>query len=155
MKIPNFLSSEELRDLYWDNINVSYVDESFRRENRINNESYPSAMDQFLCNCKRFLKINNSENYLINKGKSNSFESFYNYTTYLIIENGYNSIIPEQLKKLKIMTQIFSDYNNYKKVVLITAIAIFAGCTAIAMVFFILMIRVTNKAMTKLFRGFL
>ena len=57
MKIPNFLSNEELRDLYWDNINVSYVDESFRRENRINNESYPSAMDQFLCNCKRFLKI--------------------------------------------------------------------------------------------------
>ena len=152
MKIPDFLSSEELRDLYWDNINVSYVDESFRRENRINNESYPSAMNQFLCNCKRFLKINNSENYLINKGKSNSFESFYNYTTYLIIENGYNSIIPEQLKKIKIMTQIFSDYNNYKKVVLIIAIAIFAGCTAIAMVFFILMIRVTNKAMTKLFK---
>ena len=152
MKIPNFLSNEELRDLYWDNINVSYVDESFRRENRINNESYPSAMDQFLCNCKRFLKINNSEDYLIDKGNNDYFESFYNYTTYLIIENGYNSIIPEQLKKLKIMTNIFSDYNNYKKAILISVIGTFAGCTAIAMVFFILMIRVTNKAMTKLFK---
>ena len=29
MKIPYFLSNEELTNLYWDNINVFYVDESF------------------------------------------------------------------------------------------------------------------------------
>ena len=152
MKIPHFLSNEELTNLYWDHINISYVDDSFIRQNKINHESYPSAMSQFLCNCKRFLKINSSENYLSNMGKNSSFESFYNYTTYLIIENGYNSIIPEQLKKLNIMTNIFSNENNFKKFILITAIGIFAGCTAIIMVFFIIMIKLTNKELTKLFK---
>ena len=152
MKIPNFLSNEELNNLYWDYINVSYVDKSFLRNNKANNESYPSAMDQFLCNCKRFLKINSSENYISNIQSNFSFESFYNYTTYLIIENGYNSLIPEQLKKLRKMSNIFSEYNNKRKIILIVAIAVFAGCSALAMILFILMIRVTNKAMTKLLK---
>ena len=152
MEIPKFLSNEELLNLYWDHINISYVDDSFVRFNKINNESYPSAMDQFLCNCKRFLNINSSENYIDNLSKKIYFENFYNYTTYLIIENGYNSIIPEQFKKLKKMTNIFSKYNNYKKIILSTAIGIFAGCSALVMIFFILMIRSTNKAMTRLFK---
>ena len=152
MKIPNFLSNEELNSLYWDYIKVSYVDKSFLRNNKVNNETYPSAMDQFLCNCKRFLKINSSETNISNIQSNFSFESFYNYTTYLIIENGYNSLIPEQLKKLRKMINIFSEYNNKRKIILIAAIAVFAGCSALAMILFILMIRVTNKAMTKLLK---
>ena len=152
MEIPNFLSDEQLLNLYWDHININYVTNSFVRYNKVNNESYPSAMDQFLCNCKRFLQINNSETYLSVKSNDEYFENFYNYTTYLIIENGYNSIIPEQFKKLKTMTNIFSDYNNYKKNILISAIAVFAGCSALVMTFFIIMIRISNKEMMKLFK---
>ena len=153
MKIPYFLSNEELTNLYWDNINVFYVDESFLRNNENNVESYPSAMDQFLCNCRRFLRINISEKYTsFNQNNISYFGSFYNYTNYLIIENGYNSLIPEQLKKLKKMTNIFSEYNNHKKIILISVIAIFAGCSAFGMILFILMIRVTNKAMTRLLK---
>ena len=149
MKIPNFLSNEELNSLYWDYIKVSYVDKSFLRNNKVNNETYPSAMDQFLCNCKRFLKINSSETNISNIQSNFSFESFYNYTTYLIIENGYNSLIPEQLKKLRKMSNIFSEYNNKRKIILIAAIAVFAGCSALAMILFILMIRVNDKIIKK------
>ena len=152
MEISNFLTNEELVSLYWDHINVSYVSDFFIRDNQVNNESYPSAIDQFLCNCKRFLAINSSDNYLSELINDIPFGNYFNYTTYMIIENGYNSIIPEQLKKLKIMINIFSNYNNSQKTTLSIIIGIFAGCSALALTFFILLIRVTNKALTGLLK---
>ena len=150
INISDFLTNEELVYLYWDHINISFVSDDFIKNN--NNESYPAAMDQFLCNCKRFLKINDSEEYLTYISKDISFQWFFNYTTYLVIENGYNSIIPEQLRKLKVMVRIFSDYNNNKKNVLIGAIAFFGVCSIIDLIFFFLLIRMTNKAMTRLLK---
>ena len=112
MEIPEFLSNDDLSSLYWGHINVSFVDDSFIRENMSNNESYPSAMDQFLCNSKRFSIINGSEEYLKEISKDESFESYFNYTSYLVIENGYNSILPEQFKKIKNIPIALQDYNT-------------------------------------------
>ena len=152
MEIPEFLSNDDLSSLYWGHINVSFVDDSFIRENMSNNESYPSAMDQFLCNSKRFSIINGSEEYLKEISKDESFESYFNYTSYLVIENGYNSILPEQFKKIKNIPIVLQDYNNKKKIILIVAILIFAICSILALIFFILLIRMTNKAMTRLLK---
>jgi len=152
INIPDFLTNEQLIYLYWDHINISFVNNDFIKDDNNNNESYPAAMDQFLCNCKRFLKINDSEEYLKKISEDISFQWIYNYTTYLIIENGYNSIIPEQLRKLKVMIGIFSEYNNNQKVILIGAIAFFAGLSIIDLIFFFILIRMTNKAMTRLLK---
>ena len=152
INIPYFLTTEQLVYLYWDHINISFVGGDFIKDNNTNNESYPAAMDQFLCNCKRFLKINDSEKYLKKISEDISFQWFYNYTTYLVIENGYNAIIPEQLWKLRVMVGIFSEYNNNQKGILIGAIAFFSVLSIIDLFFFFLLIRMTNKAMTRLLK---
>ena len=151
--VGEFLSDEQLISFYWNDINITYPENNFlKNNNKKTNESFPSAMDQFLCNCVRFLKFNNIEDYLSQASPNFEFEKFFNYTTYLIIENGYNSILPEQFKKLKKVADIFSDYNNNKKIVLIAAIGLFAGCCALVLISFIMLIRITNGDMTELFK---
>ena len=152
MEISEFLTDDELSQLYWDHINISFVNNTFIRDDKTNNESYPSAMDQFLCNCKRFSAINNSADYLNKISEDESFESFFNYTSYLVIENGYNSILPEQFNKIKKIPIIFSDYNKRKKIILLAAIITFGICAILTLIFFILLIRMTNKAMTRLLK---
>ena len=148
MEIPKYLSDEELLSLYWDHINVTYVNDNYMREGIINNESFPTAMDQFLCNCINFLKNDVSEEFITSKINDTDFEEYFNYMTHLIIENAYNNIIPNQFTKLKTIPNVFSRFNNKKKKIMIAIILIFAGCIIFLCLFYFVMIRTTNKSMT-------
>ena len=152
MKIPKYLTEEELLSLYWDHINVSYVNDNYMRGGILNNESFPTAMDQFLCNCIKFLKNDVSEEFITSKINDTDFEEYFNYNTYLIIENAYNSIIPNQFTKLKSLPNVFSTYNNKKKRIMIAIIGFFTGCIIFLCLFYFLMIRTTNKSMTDGFK---
>ena len=148
MEIPKYLTTTELLTLYWDHINVSYVNSDYIRNGRYNEESFPTAMDQFLCNCLMFLKYNYSDEFIIPKINDNKFEEIFNYSSYLIIENAYNNIIPNQFIKLKIIPNVFSKYNIQNKVIMIVNISIFAGCLLLFNILYLIMIRATNKSMT-------
>ena len=152
MEIPKYLTEEELLSLYWDHINITYVNDDYMRGGIINNESFPTAMDQFLCNCIKFLKNDVSEEFITSKINDINFEEYFNYTTHLIIENAYNNIIPNQFTKLKSMPNVFSRFNNKKKRIMITIIAIFTGCIIFLCLFYFAMIRTTNKSMTDGFK---
>ena len=152
MEIPKYLTTSELLSLYWDHINVSYVNNNYERYGLINNESFPTAMDQFLSNCISFLKLNNSDEFYNSKKNNSDFEELFDYITHLIIENAYNSIIPNQFTKLKIIPNVFSKFNIQKRSIMIVLIAIFAGCLIILCCLYLLMIRKTNKSMTDGFK---
>ena len=152
MEIPKYLSELELIDLYWDHINISYVSDEYERNGLIHNESFPTAIDQFLCNGLMFLKFNYSDEYLNSKKDDSLFEELFNYSSHLIIENAYNSIIPNQFIKLKILPDVFSKYNIRKKNLMIAIIAIFAGFLIIFCLLYLFMIRTTNKSMTDGFK---
>ena len=152
MEIPKYLTELELIDLYWDHINVSYVSDEYERNGLIHNESFPTAMDQFLCNCLMFLKYNYSDAYLNQKKDDSFFEELFNYLSHLIIENAYNNIIPNQFIKLKILPDVFSKYNIRQKNIMIIIIAMFAGFLIIFCLLYLFMIRATNKSMTDGFK---
>jgi len=148
MEVPKYLTEKELLSLYWDHINITYVNDNYMRGGFVNNESFPTAMDQFLCNCINFLKNDVSEEFITSKINNTDFEEYFNYITHLIIENAYNNIIPNQFTKLKSIPNVFSRFNNKKKRIMITIIAIFTGCIIVLCLFYFVMIRTTNKSMT-------
>ena len=152
MAIPKYLNETELLSLYWDHINITYVNDDYIQIGWINNESFPIAMDQFLCNCIMFLKYNYSDEFINSKKNNEYFESIFKYSSHLIIESAYNNIIPNQFIKLKKIPKIFSKYNIRKKVIMIIIITTFAGCLILLFLLYFIMIRTTNKSMADGFK---
>ena len=152
MEIPKYLDESELLTLYWNHINVSFVNDNYLRDGWTNKESFPTAMDQFLCNSALFLKYNYTDEFINSKKDDFYFEQIFDYSCHLIIENAYNNIIPNQFIKLKKIPNVFSKFNSNKKVIMIIIIAIFAGCLILLCFLYFIMIRATNKSMTDGFK---
>jgi hypothetical protein len=149
MYIPHYISQTELLSIYWDHINVSYINSDYMRNNRIADESSPVSLVQFLCNCNNYLKkYNISENIEFTKDK----EEFFNYTTYLIIENSYNNILPNLFKKLNKLPILFSEYNTEKKNTIIILITVYISFMLILSALYFLMIYLTNLSMTDIIK---
>jgi hypothetical protein len=116
MNIPNYLSEKNLKEMYWDNIKVSYhIDLP-----NINNESFPMSIAQILSSSYSYLFDSNYSLDLtqeeIEKYKENSQnEEYLNYITHLIIENAYDHILPKQFEKLLTIPKKLSEYNTDKK----------------------------------------
>ena len=146
-EIPKYLDNSELLSLYWDHINISFVNNNYKRKEWIN-ESFPLAMDRFLCNCAMFLKFNYSEEFINSKKDEIDFELLFDYLCYIIIENAYNNIVPNQFNKLKVLPNVFIKFNSNKKVTMILIITVFAGCLFFLCFLYFVMIRITNKSMT-------
>ena len=57
VEIPNYLNSIQLTDLYWNRVNISYMDESyFKYSNSYDNETFPMAIIQLLSNSIYFIE---------------------------------------------------------------------------------------------------
>ena len=148
MEIPKYLTEFELLELYWDHINISYYNKKYEREGWINNQSFPTAMDQFLCNGLEFLRYCNSYETINSTIDDLEFQELFNYRTYIIIENAYNNIIPNQFKKLSEIPEAFSIFNSKKTKVVLYMILIFLGIITLFCIIYYIMIRGTNNSMT-------
>lgn len=148
MFIPKYISEKDLIKFYWDNINITYLNDLYIRNNRIGNESFPNAIHQFLFNTISFLKkYNISDNIDINNNKD-----YFYYITFLIIENPYINIIPNLFIKLEKIPGIYSDYNNNQKKYIYLIIFIYISCQVIICLIYTLLIRSTNYSMSEIFK---
>jgi len=152
MDMPKFLTDEQLNNLYWDKIKVSYINEIYKNISNMEDQStFPMAIAQLLSNCLSYLKspifnsiLNNTNFY--NDYNKNLF--YFNYMTYIIIENGYDNILPNQLKKISEIPNIISNLNNSKRKSLYHIIFIFSGIIIILSILYIILIKLTNKSIT-------
>jgi len=148
MEIPKYLTETQLLSLYWDHINISYFNNKYEREGWIQNQSFPTAIDQFLCNGKEFLKYGNLYETINSKIDDLEFEELFNYRSHLIIENAYNNIIPNQFKKLSEIPEVFSKFNIGKRKVVLEMILFFLTIITLLCIIYYIMIRATNISMT-------
>ena len=117
MEIPTFLTDEQLDKLYWDKVNVSYMNENYIKFSLFGDEeTFPMSIAQVLSNSLSYLHspIFNSlseESKISFFNNSEDNEIYFEYMTFLIIENGYNNILPNQFKKLLTIPEILSKYN--------------------------------------------
>jgi hypothetical protein len=149
MNIPNYLSEKNLKEMYWDNIKVSYhIDLP-----NINNESFPMSIAQILSSSYSYLFDSNYSLDLtqeeIEKYKENSQnEEYLNYITHLIIENAYDHILPNQFEKLLTIPKKLSEYNTDKKKPILIMIFIYTVFVILICASFFLLIHLTNKSIT-------
>ena len=153
-KIPNYIKKEQIIVLYWNRINITYMDETYFNYSKMkNNETFPMAIDQFISNVIYFI-----ENDIFNSIENNNVKKFYDkidinkiyfyYMTYIIIENGYDNLLPNQIDKLLNFPQILNNYNsNQKLYIIILVISYFFGLIIIYLLYCFLLV-LTNKSMT-------
>jgi len=158
MELPKYLNENQLNSIFWDRITVSYVNDMnkyFIEEFGVNtDESFPLSLAQFLSNCILFLKhefFNSITEINLNKFNKNIEKNslLFNYTTFIIIENGYDNILPNLYKKISIIPNILSEYNSNKKNMLAIYIYIYICLIIICFISFYYLIYTTSKSMTE------
>ena len=153
MFISKYISEEKVIEIYWDHINISYLNELYVRNNKIGEESFPSAIDQFLFNTKLFLKKYNYSNVNNNISLEKEEEKdYFNYITFLLIENSYINIIPNLFIKIEKIPENYSLYNNSQKIYIYLIIFIYLAFQTIIFVSYIALIRITNSSMSQILK---
>jgi len=148
MLMPDYFSELELYSIFWDSINVTYIKPDYIRNNRIFYKSFPISFVQFLCNSINFLnKFNLTDNIIFEY----ETEEYFNYLTYLIIENAYDNILPNLFIKLDKIPEVFTKYNKGKNKILYTIILIYIILMLSLCLFYFSMIHAINNSMTETF----
>ena len=151
MFINKYISEQNIIKIYWNTINISYLNELYIRNKRKGNDSFPSAIDQFLFNAIFFLKKYNYSNNDIDLNNKDD-EEYFNYITFLLIENSYINIIPNLFIKLKNIPELYSTYNENQKIYIYLIIFIYLACQTIICITYILLINLANSSISEIFK---
>ena len=125
MAAPNYLSEKELNNLYWDRISISYFSDKYKIfSNETDHESFPMAISQLLSNSLSYIdnplfnSLNSSvilpieaTDIAIFEDKNNT-RNLFDYITFLVIENGYENVLPNLFNKLKKVPDIIGLFNR-------------------------------------------
>jgi len=156
MDIPRYLPQSDLFTKYWDRIKVTNVNKT-NSPDLIDEESFPMSIAQILSNSLSYISepIYNT----ITEDTKKEFKSltedektdillYFNYSTFIIIENSYDNLLPNQFKKLLEIPTILSNYNKARKKSIIIIICIYSGIIILLCVAYFFLIHLTNKSMT-------
>ena len=156
MDIPKYLPQNDLFTIYWDHINVSNVNSSAHNGIK-DDESFPMSIAQILSNSLTYISHPVYNN--INASSIEAFQKleslekkklllYFDYSTFIIIENSYDNLLPNQFQKLMEIPFILSDYNKDRKSSIITIILLYAGLILLLCIAYFFLIHLTNKSMT-------
>jgi hypothetical protein len=154
MDIPQYLPKDDLLTKYWNHINVSNVNRSILISD---DESFPLSIAQILSNSLSYItdpRFNNitkdstKKFNALSKEEQNKILLYFNYSTFIIIENSYDNLLPNQFKKLAEIPFILSDYNKARKSSIILIISLYAGLMVLLCIGYFCLIHLTNKSMT-------
>ena len=157
MDIPKYLPKNDLFTKYWDHIKVTNINNTMDYYNINDDESFPMSIAQILSNSLSYISQPIYNN--INENSRNIFNQlsekekmrtllYFNYSTFIIIENSYDNLLPNQFKKLTEIPNILSDYNRARKKSIILIILLYAGIMLLLCVLYFFLIHLTNKSMT-------
>ena len=155
MDIPKYLPQDDLLTKYWDKIKVSNVNGT--SYDLIDEESFPMSIAQILSNSLSYISnpiYSNINNYTkeefqeLSEKEKMDIMLYFEYSTFIIIENSYDNLLPNQFKKLLEIPTILANYNSARKKSIITIICIYSGFMIILCALYFFLIRLTNKSMT-------
>ena len=151
-EMPRYLDNDQLLDLYWNIIPISYNNKDYVKYSKKSYEdTFPMAINQLLSNSIVFAEtsyFNSLTDETINKNNYKFYKSYFDYMTYIIIENGYVHILPNQLTKLREVPKILKKVNSSRTVVIVTLVCIFITIMISLCILCSFLIIVTNKSMS-------
>ena len=146
MLIPKYLSEDDLMNLYWGKIPISF----YTKLEEEANETFPMSISQLLSNSFSYLQdekynlTESGEKYINDEQEYEYFQ----YVTHLIIENSYDNILPNQYKKLLEFPKILLQFNTHQKDTILIVIIIYAVFIILICGSIFSLILLTNKSMT-------
>ena len=152
INMPNYLNEKDLMDKYWGRINVSNINKTGLN----NKESFPMSMAQFLSNAKTYVEseiynsslTNFSAYKALTSDERKNYDLYFDYSTYIIIENSYNNLLKDQFNKLNIIPELLTEHNENNKNPIYLMILLYLGLIVILLITFFCFIHLTNKSMT-------
>ena len=151
-EIPRYLDNEDLINIYWDTIKISYNNLDYIKYSKKSYEDYfPMAINQLLSNSIVFAEtpyFNHLLNISFTKDNYVFNRSYFDYMTYIIIENGYDNILPNQIKKLKEIPKILEKVNLNRTVLIVTLVCFFIAIMISLCILCSFLIIITNKSMS-------
>ena len=151
MEIPAYLTEEELNNIYWDKVNISYMNENYKMfSNEKDEEFFPIAVAQILSNSLSYLTSPIFNSILYNTSFFNDQENNkinFDYMTFNIIENGYNNILPNLFNKLMIIPSILMKFNTSQIKNINICILIYLIIMIILCFLYFIFLHFTNKSM--------
>jgi hypothetical protein len=155
MDIPSYLTEEQLRNLYWDRVNISYMNECFYDYiDKPLKDLFPLSLAQFLSNVNSFLEdetFNSISEIALQRYNENINRNnlYFNYICHNIIENGYDNIVPNLLHKISKIPSILSESNSNSKIGFIILLCSYSFLTLILYIVYFFLFLITSKSMTK------
>ena len=153
-EIPSYLNNEQLVNMYWNQVNISYIHEDYMKYikyNKTYNDTFPMAINQLISD-SIVLAENSYFNRIINNGinKTNYplMKSYFDYLAFIVIENGYDNILPNQLKKSEEIPKILEKVNSSRTDLIVTLVCIFICIMISFCVLCSFLIIITNKSMS-------
>ena len=146
MNLPKYLTEDELLNLYWGKINITFHEDIEVTAN----ESFPMSIAQVLSNTFTFLqdeKYDLHENDTKYQNDSQEYE-YLKYVNHLIVENAYDNILPNLYDKLERFPKILEKFNNSQKDTILISIIIYAIFVVLICGSLFFLIHLTNKSMT-------
>ena len=151
MEIPAYLSEEELNDIYWDKVDISYMNENYKMfSNEKDEDFFPMAIAQILSSSLSYLSSPIFNSILYNTSYFNEQENnkiSFDYMTFNIIENGYNNILPNLFNKLMIIPNLLSKFNTSQIKNINICILIYFIIVIILCFMYFIFLHFTNKSM--------
>ena len=156
MDIPKYLPKGDLF-IFWNRISVSNVNDTSSKIKLKDDESFPMSIAQVLSNSLSYVNHpiynNTNQTSIANFKKLKDSEKlgyflYFRYSTFIIIENSYDNLLPNQFKKLTEIPFILSDYNKARKTSIIIIILLYAGIIILLCIVYFFFIHLTNKSMT-------
>ena len=150
MKIQYYLSDEELDNIYWNQVNISYDNENYKKFlNKQSTDSFPMTIAQLLCSSLLYLQspffssLDNNTGFFDNEYNN---IKYFEYLTFLIIENGYNNILPNLFNKLMKIPNILKRFNSNQIKIINKLLIIYSILIIILLSIYYFLYYLTNKS---------
>jgi hypothetical protein len=137
-QIERYISQNDTN--FWGHHRISYISYDVNDK-----EGFPLGLGQVLSDINSLLR---NKNFTAAAPQlDNNKKKYLMYTAFLSIENAYDNLLPTQFHKLKILPQIFQDFNRRSINILLLSLVFYCCIMAVFCIIYALFLYFTNKNM--------
>ena len=140
--INDYIDKNKQTILFWDEENITYTIDKIN-----DTDSFPLAVSQVLSDINSLLK---DEKFILSTPKMTKHQqNYFNYLSFLSIENAYDNLLPKMYDKLRILPHIFQDYNKDSRLILLYCLFIYGAFMVVFNLIYLILLYITNRNMAE------
>ena len=140
--INDYIDKNKQTVLFWDEEKITYTIDTIT-----DTDSFPLAVSQVLSDINSLLK---DEKFILTVPKMTRHQqNYFEYISFLSIENAYDNLLPKMYDKLRILPHIFQDYNKDSRLILLYCLFIYGAFMVLFNFIYLILLYITNRNMAE------